>query len=266
MDLVRCGDLTPDAFLGLVTRHVPRERSVAIVESVLAWVRRTLVAQHLSSSAVPDAVAQIAAACETGLAAGPDEPIAVALTHTLAVSSPDALLLGQWLVDRETHTGLPVEPDLRWRAIRRLASLGELTEEEIDEERVGDGTIVGVLGAAGARAALPTEAAKAAAWERLLADDTLSNREFEAVSYGFWDPEQAALVHPYLPRYLDEGLAAARRRGPSFEERLGKSFPLVPFTDAHVEALAATLRGDVPTVLRRAWEDAYDDLVGARRS
>jgi hypothetical protein len=40
----------------------------------------------------------------------------------------------------------------------------------------------------------------------------------------------------------------------------------VPFTDAHVETLAETLRGDVPTVLRRAWEDAYDDLVGARRS
>jgi aminopeptidase N len=239
---------------------------VAILESVLGWVRRTLVAQHLSPDAVPDAVAQVAAACETGLAAGPDEPIAVALTHTLAVSSPDALLLGQWLVDRETHTGLPVEPDLRWRAIRRLASLGELTVEEIDEERVGDGTIVGVLGAAGALAALPTEGAKAAAWDRLLGDDTLSNREFEAVSYGFWDPEQTALVHPYLPRYLNEGLAAARRRGPSFEERLGKSFPLVPFTEAHVAELAETLRGDVPTVLRRAWEDAYDDLVGARRS
>ena len=266
MDLVRCGDLAPEEFLGLVTRHVPRERSAAILESVLGWVRRTLVARHLSPGAVPDAVAQVAAACETGLAAGPDEPIAVALTHTLAVSSPDALLLGQWLVDRETHTGLPVEPDLRWRAIRRLASLGELTAEEIAQERVGDGTIVGVLGAAGALAALPTEAAKAAAWERLLGDDTLSNREFEAVSYGFWDPEQTALVHPYLPRYLDEGLAAARRRGPSFEERLGTSFPLVPFTDTHVEALAETLRGDVPTVLRRAWEDAYDDLAGARRT
>ena len=159
-----------------------------------------------------------------------------------------------------------MEPDLRWSAVRRLASLGELTPEEIDEERVGDGTIVGVLGAAGAMAALPTEAAKAAAWQRLLGDDTLSNREFEAVSYGFWDPEQTVLVHPYLPRYLSEGLAAARRRGPSFEERLGKTFPLVPLTDEHVEALAETLRGEVPTVLRRAWEDAYDDLARARRS
>ena len=28
--------------------------------------------------------------------------------------------------------------------------------------------------------------------------------------------------------------------------------------------LAATLQGDVPTVLRRAWEDALDDLLRAR--
>ena len=233
MDLVRCGELAPDEFLGLVTRHVPRERSVAILESVLGWVRRTLVAQHLSPDAVPDAVAQVAAACETGLAAGPDEPIAVALTHTLAVSSPDALLLGQWLVDRETHTGLPVEPDLRWRTIRRLASLGELTVEEIDEERVGDGTIVGVLGAAGARAALPTEAAKAAAWDRLLGDDTLSNREFEAVSSGFWDPEQTALVHPYLPRYLGEGLADG---APPRAELRGAARQVVPAGAVHRRA------------------------------
>jgi len=258
IDLVRCGDLAPEDFLGLVTRHAPRERSVAIVESVLGWAHRTLVAHHLSPTAVPDAVAQVAAACETGLAGGPGEPIAVALTHTLAATSPDSLLLGKWLVDRQTHTGLPVEPDLRWTAIRRLAALGALTTEEIDEERVGDGTIVGVLGAAGANAALPTPEAKAAAWERLLGDG-LSNREFEAISSGFWDPEQTALVHDYLPRYLHEGLAAALRRGPSFEERLGKSFPRVPFADEHLAALEDVLRGDVPTVLRRAWEDAYDD-------
>jgi aminopeptidase N len=255
IDLVRCGDLAPEDLLGLVTRHAPRERSVAIIEAVLGWTHRTLVAHHLSPAAVPDAVAQVAAACETGLAAGPEEPIAVALTRTLAATSPDSLLLGKWLVDRQTHTGLPVEPDLRWTAIRRLASLGALTTGEIDDERVGDGTIVGVLGAAGANAALPTPEAKAVAWERLLGDDGLSNREFEAVSSGFWSPEQTGLVHDYLPRYLHEGLAAAQRRGPSFEERLGKAFPMVPFADEHVAALEDVLRGDVPTVLRRAWED-----------
>jgi aminopeptidase N len=263
MDLVRCGELAPEDFLGLVTRHAPRERSVAIVDSVLAWARRNLLAHHLAPEAVPDAVAQVAAACETGLAGVPEEPIAVTLTRALASTSPDAMLLNRWLVDRETHTGLPVEPDLRWSAIHRLASLGEIEREQVDEERVADGTIVGVLGAARATAAIPTPEAKAAAWERLLGDG-LSNREFEAVSHGFWDPEQTGLVHDYLPRYLHEGLAAARRRGPSFEERLGKSFPLVPFADEHVAVLAEVLRDDVPTVLRRAWEDAYDDLTRTR--
>ncbi|MEJ7796607.1 MAG: M1 family aminopeptidase, partial [Nocardioides sp.] len=34
MDLVRCGDLPPEEFLGLMTRHLPRERHIGIAEAV----------------------------------------------------------------------------------------------------------------------------------------------------------------------------------------------------------------------------------------
>ena len=266
MDLVRCGEMTPADFLGLVTRHLPRERHGSIAEAVLAWCADTLVVFHLEADAVVDAVAQIAAACETGLASEPDEKLAVSLTRALARTTPDAMLLQRWLVDRVTHTGVEVDQHLRWLALVRLAALGELGPEAIAEERDADGTIQGVLGAAQALAALPDAEAKAAAFARLLGEPPLSNREFEATAAGLWDPEQAGLVAPYVERYLTEGLELARRRGPSFEEQLGKAFPTVPFTDAQVEVLAETLRGDVPTVLRRSWEDAYDDLVRGRQA
>lgn len=261
MDLVRCGELPPEEFLGLVTRHLPRERHIGIAEAVLGWTLDTLVVRHLSPDAVVDAVAQVAAACESGLASEPDEKLAVSLTRALARTTPDEMLLQRWLIDHVTHTGVEVDQHLRWLSLVRLAALGGLTADEIVDERAGDGTIQGVLGAAEALAARPDPDAKAEAFERLLGEPPLSNREFGATAAGLFEPEQAALVAPYVERYLTEGLDLARRRGPSFEEQLGRAFPAVPFTDAQVEHLARTLEGDVPTVLRRRWEDAYDDLV-----
>ncbi len=99
---------------------------------------------------------------------------------------------------------------MRWSAIRRLAALGALSPEEIDDERRGDGTVVGELGAARALAAIPHPEAKARAWARMFEDPHVSNRIFEAAAEGFWDPEQVELVHPYVARYLAEAPAVAR--------------------------------------------------------
>ncbi|HYH34926.1 MAG TPA: aminopeptidase N [Nocardioides sp.] len=264
IDLVGCGELDATQFLGLVTRHLPRERRVGIVDAVLAWTLGTLVVRHLPPAGVADGIAQVAAACETGLASEPPEQVAVSLTRGLARTSPDAVLLQRWLLDGETHTGLEVDPVLRWEAIHRLASLGGIAADEITDERLGDGTVVGVLGAARALAALPSEEAKAITWERLTAEPVLSNREFAATAGGFWDPEQTALVHPYVERYLTELLDLARSRGQAFSQLVSGAFPAVPLTDSHVDALEDALRGDVPTVLRRGWEDALDDLRRAR--
>ena len=265
IDLVRCGELPAEEFLGLVTRHLPRERRVGIVESVLDWTLRVLVVRHLAPEDVVDATARIAAACETGLASEPEHQVAVALTRGLARTSPDAVLLQRWLLDRRTHTGIDVDARLRWDTIHRLAALGELSATEITDERLGDGTIVGVLEAARALAALPTAEAKAVTWERLTAEPVLSNREFEATAAGFWDAEQTALLHPYVERYLTELAGLAQTRGQAFSSLVSRAFPAVPLTDEHVAALERALEGDLPTVLRRGWEDTLDDLHRARR-
>jgi len=262
-DMVRCGDLPAADFLGLLTRHLPREPRVAIVDGVLGWTLGSLVPRHLGPDQVEDAVAQVAAACETGLASEPQQQVAVALTLGLARTTPDPVLLQRWLLDRQTHTGLPVEPALRWQAIHRLAALGELGPDEIADERLSDGTIVGVLGAATALAALPTAEAKAVSWQKLTAEPLLSNREFTATATGFWNPEQTALVHPYVEPYLTDLLALARTRGQAFSHLVAHAFPPVPLLDEHVAALERALAGEVPTVLRRGWEDALDDLRAA---
>jgi aminopeptidase N len=207
-----------------------------------------------------DAVAQVAAACESGLASEPHPEVALVLSRVLAETTPDAVLLEQWLVDRATHTGIELDPTMRWSAIRRLAALGALTPEQIDDERHGDGTVVGELGAARALAAIPHPEAKARAWGRMFEDPHVSNRMFVATAEGFWDPEQVALVHPYVAHYLAEAPAVARARGQAFSLLVGRAFPNIPLGEPDVAAVEAALAGDVPTVLRRAWEDRLDDL------
>jgi len=259
-DLVRSGELPATDFLGLVTRHLTREPEVTIVESVLAWTLSTLIPQHLAPADIMGAVAQVAAACESGLASEPDPEVAVVLSRSFAETTPDAVLLEQWLLDRATHTGIELDPTMRWSAIRRLAALGALTPEQIDDERHGDGTVVGELGAARALAAIPHPEAKARAWARMFEDPHVSNRMFVASAEGFWDPEQVELVHPYVARYLAEAPTVARTCGQAFSLLLGKSFPNIPLGEADVAAVEAALAGDVPTVLRREWEDSLDDL------
>ena len=263
-DLVRCGELAPEDFLGLVTRHLPREAHVANVESVLAWIRTALVPRHLTPGAITDAVAQVAAACETGLASGPDPELALALTRGLAETTPDAVLLEGWLVDRVTHTGIDLDQRLRWTAIHRLAALGAIGADEIDEERLEDGTVVGQLGSTRALAALPHPEAKAAAWALMFDDPEVSNRAFVAAADGFWDAEQRELVHPYVGRYLAEAPTVARERGQAFSQLVGQAFPAIPWTDEDLVLLEQALTGDLPTVLRRKWDDKYDDLVRNR--
>ncbi|MCB0906804.1 MAG: ERAP1-like C-terminal domain-containing protein, partial [Nocardioidaceae bacterium] len=214
-----------------------------------------------------DAVATVAATCSAALA-GPQEPIplerslAVSWTRSLALSSPDADLLESWLTAGVTAEGVPVDPTLRWLALHRLAALGAVDVERLARERAADATVEGVLGEARALAARPTVEAKVAAWSALVEDADISNRAFSALAEGLWDVEQAALVGPFVESYTRESVDLAIGRGPSFAAMLGRAFPRLRLTRDQVDAFVAELaRDDVPTALRRSWEDAVDDAL-----
>ena len=259
-ELVRSRELEADEFLELVTGHLPSETHVGIVEAVLAWTLGVLVPHHVGADRASDAVAQLAAACEAGLASQPPPEVTLALTRVLAVTAADAALLRGWLEDGRTASGVDLDARLRWRVLGRLAALAHLTGAEIESERSADGTVVGELGAAAALAAVPDPEAKAAAWARAFHDPQVSNRIFAATMEGFWDPEQRTLLEPYVERYLTEAPAVSTARGQAFSQLVGRAFPAVRLAPSEVAALEQALQGDLPTVLRRAWEDRLDDL------
>ena len=55
-----------------------------------------------------------------------------------------------------------------------------------------------------ARAAQPTEVAKAKAWRRTVEKDTLANESVTAVVQGFRRVTDESLIAPYRPRYFEE--------------------------------------------------------------
>jgi aminopeptidase N len=257
-DLTETGDLDADGFVDLVAAHLPREQHATLVRNVLQHATGRLLPLRVPAGDAAAVVDRLADACRAGLSAAPEEQVAVALTHGLAATSRDAALLHGWLDAGRTETGVALDPGMRWRVMHRLAEIGAADEAVVEAERGRDGSAEADLGAARALAARPTPEAKAAAWDALADDETVSNRMVSALARGLWSPEQTGLVAPYVAAYLERAPGMARRSA-AFANVVGWSFPAVALDPAQLELLREALRGDVPTVLRRAWEDELDD-------
>ncbi|WP_246855807.1 aminopeptidase N [Nocardioides xinjiangensis] len=253
-------DLTESTVIGvgelvaLADRHLRPERHPLVFEGVMkalqAVVRRydepAEVAAHLA------VVADIA----RGAVDGGDPALAPGASRVLARLSADRDFLVGWLA----RDG--VDPSVRWAAVHRLAELGD--PSHIDPESERDKSVAGHHAALTARAAVPTEAAKAEAWSRLMSGE-LGSHEFDAVGAGFWGWEQGDLLRPYLDRYVSDGLDLARRSGQAMGDVIGDAFPRLPLTEGvrrelRAAVAAALATGDVPTVLARSWNDSLDDL------
>jgi aminopeptidase N len=246
----------PASHLELLVQQLPRESSPTLVSAALDRTLNDLVRRVLSPSDVPAALEAIAAAC--ALEGEPDEQRAFALARGLVWSTTDTALLQRWIDAGATDQGLLLDPELRWDVVRRLAELGGFQAPQIEAERLRDGTAAGDLGAVTALAARPTAEAKSAAWAAMTEDADVSVRRFRALAAGLWSLSQRELVAPYVAAYVAVAPSLARR-GSAFAAAVGRAFPALPLTAEELELVREALRGDVPVVLRRHWEDELDD-------
>lgn len=109
----------------------------------------------------------------------------------------EALLDGSLSFD-----GLSIDQDLRWTLVTGLAAAGRADDARIQEELGRDNTISGQEHAAGARAARPTEAAKAAAWEAAVVRTDTPNETQRSIAVSFQRAGQEAVLTPYIEKYL----------------------------------------------------------------
>ncbi|CAI9398838.1 aminopeptidase N [Nocardioides sp. T2.26MG-1] len=249
--------LDPLAFVDVVERHLAGERSASLVSAVLSRTLDRVLPLRVPAGAAATTLDGIASACETGLMHACTPELALAFASGFAATSREAATLTGWLESGRVGE-LPLSPALRWRAVRRLAETGAADAAFVEEQRLREPGVEAELGAAAALAARPTEQAKAEAWAAA-ADPDVDNRRFGALVSGLWSAEQAGLLAPYVDRYLREAPGWAGR-GQAFAQVVGRARPALALDAAQVAALEQALKGDLPTVLRRQWEDWRDDL------
>ncbi|MFR9791744.1 aminopeptidase N [Streptomyces sp. MB22_4] len=270
-DAVRDGELAPAAYLEIARAHLPRETDLAIVQGVLAFASGQIADQYLPAEERPAALGTLTALCRDLLRRTEDGDHPglrlIAVRHLISVAAhPDTI--AAWLADGTVPGGPELDPDLRWRILARLAVLGATDEAAIAAELARDPSATGQEGAARCRAALPDPEAKRAAWEAMFTGDDLSNYLFTATAHGFWQPEQADLVREYVPRFYEDVVPLAARRGPAIAAAAGRwCFPAHAVDTEHVRLGEACLdREDLIPSLRRALADRLDDLGRALRA
>ncbi|MEU7554737.1 aminopeptidase N [Streptomyces sp. NPDC044571] len=269
-DMVRDGELEPETYLATAAAHLPAEDDLAIVQGVLAFARHQITDGYLTPEHRTDALATLTATARALLRRTEDGTrpgLRLAAVRALIDSATQPDTIATWLADDTVPGGPDLDPELRWRILARLAVLGAIGEDEITAALAADPSATGEEGAAHCRAALPTPEAKAAAWERLFHDDSLSNYLFRATAQGFWQPEQADLVRDYVPRYYPEAVSVSARRGPAIAEAAGRwAFPGHAVDEDHLNTGRACLaEADIVPSLRRKLVDQLDDLARALR-
>ncbi|MEU3373645.1 aminopeptidase N [Streptomyces sp. NPDC006660] len=269
-DMVRDGELAPTDYLETARAHLCEESDLAVVEGVLAFAATHIGDRYLTPAERPAALGLLSDLTRdlirrTEDATHPGLRL-IAVRHFIdAATQPDTLRA--WLQDGHVPGGPELDPELRWRILTRLAVLGASDPAEIAAHLAGDPSATGEEGAARCRAALPTPAAKEAAWNALFHSDTLSNYLFTATAQGFWQPEQADLLAPYVARYYEDAVPFAARRGPAMAKAAGRyAFPMSAVEQENLRLGEACLtRADLTPALRRGLTDQLDDLRRALR-
>lgn len=269
-DAVRDGELPPTTYLETARAHLPRETDLALVQGVLAFAHTQIADRYLTSEERPAALSTLASLCRDLIRRTEDGDHPglrlIAVRHFIDVAAhPDTI--AAWLADGTVPGGPELDPDLRWRVLGRLAVLGATDEDAIAAELERDPSATGQEGAARCRAALPDPQTKAKAWEAMFTGDDLSNYLFTATAQGFWQPEQADLVRQYVPRFYEDAVALADRRGPAIAEAAGRwAFPAHAVDAETLHLGQACLRDANPIpALRRKLTDQLDDLARALR-
>ncbi|MFF3893399.1 aminopeptidase N [Streptomyces sp. NPDC001812] len=205
-DMTRDAELATRDYLSLVLSGIGKESDIGVVQSLHRQVKLAidLYAAPAAREALLTRWTEATLAHLRAAEAGSDHQLAWARAFAATARTPEQLDLLESLLDgTQTVEGLAVDTELRWAFVQRLAAVGRYDETEITGEYERDRTAAGERHAATARAARPTEEAKAEAWASVVESDKLPNALQEAVIAGFVQTDQRELLAPYTERYFE---------------------------------------------------------------
>ncbi|WP_265445717.1 aminopeptidase N [Flexivirga meconopsidis] len=256
------GTVNPRLLLDTFARTWWLEPEDAIMSGVGAAVAQLLPSRYLPPEETPDCLDLLANTGLRALTEGP-APASTKLTaaRLVARTSQDVDLLRRWLAGDGLPPALDSDEDFRWLLVHRLAEIGSMPEEEIAEHAARDESSRGVLAALGARTAIPTGPAKQRAWQQLIGNATLSNREAQTILTSFFSSLDQELTEPYVERFFTELPLLADRFGDMVMRQLVTSgYPLTHTDDRTLELAETALTADLPSGMRRAMVDSTNVL------
>ena len=265
-DMVRDAELPARQFVELLVRNVAAEDQVGVLQRLL--LRGIGAVERYGDPAnAPALLARLADHARATLpstAPGSDHQLAWARHWATVARDGEHRADVQRLLDGDlTIDGLAVDTDLRWHLVTCLARIGAIDDTRIDEELARDDTDLGRRHAATARAAQPTEAAKAHAWTTLLEDTSLSHTMSRQLWGGFSQFGQAELLAPWTDHYFDalDGVWDVRSLDWAIEFSEG-TFPHPAASEGLLSRVDAELaRDELRRPLRRVLLEQRDTLV-----
>jgi aminopeptidase N len=255
-DMTRDGEMATRDYLELVLSGIGKESDIGVVQSLQRQVKLALDLYAAPSWRETGLLRWSEAALERLRTAEPggDHQLAWARALAATARTDEQLGLIAGLLDgSEEIEGLAVDTELRWTLLHRLAATGRADEAAIAAELERDRTSAGERHAAAARAARPTEEAKAEAWASVVESDELPNAMQESVIGGFVQTDQRELLAPYTARYFDalKGVWEARSHEMAQQIAIG----LYPALQVSQETLRAT----------DAWLESAEPSAALRR-
>ncbi|MBB5831874.1 aminopeptidase N [Brachybacterium aquaticum] len=204
-DMVRDGELPSRRLQQLLLANLTGEDSSSVIRTLLQRLESVsgpyaAVDQRASrTEQAADAVWQLATEAE----AGSDTQLQLLETFARLARTPEHRHTLEGLLGGSTTLpGRTIDTDLRWKLVISLAVLGGIDAAGIDEQLAADDTQSGRKHALTARAALPSDVAKAKAWRRTVEKDTLANESITAVIQGFRRVTDESLIAEYRPKYF----------------------------------------------------------------
>lgn len=269
--MTRDGELATRDYLSLVLSGIGKETDIGVVQSLHRQVKMAL-----DLYAAPEwreaGLTQWTEATLAHLRAaepGSDHQLAWARAFAATARTPQQTDLLQSLLDgKETVEGLAVDTELRWAFVERLAATGLLEEDEIAAESERDKTAAGERHAATARAARPTEEAKAEAWASVVDSDKLPNSSRRRSSCGFVQTDQRELLAPYTEKFFAAVKGVWESRSHEMAQQIAVGlYPALQVSQATLDATDAWLSSTEPTAaLRRLTSESRSGVERALKA
>jgi aminopeptidase N len=205
MDMATQAELAVPAFVAVLLSGMGDEPAISVLQNVHATAER-LMTESADPAWVPAGKRELAAEGLRQLMAaepGSDHQLAWAQLLGWTAAAPEQLDFVAGLLSADvTVPGLPVDAELRWRLLGRLAVAGRAGDAEIDAELSRDATDAGRRHAAACRAAIGDAEHKAAAWRLVAESAEVGLEEAVEVARAFNVAEHADQLRPYAEKYF----------------------------------------------------------------